>query len=44
MAKLRLIQPLLKADLERRVVLISDDEKEDILVGIEKLFGLVVDE
>lgn len=44
MAKLRLIQPLLKADLERRVTTISDDGKEDILTGLEELFGLIVEE
>ena len=44
MAKLRLIQPLLKADLERCVTTISDDGKEDILNGLEQLFGLIVEE
>lgn len=42
-ARIRLIQPVLKADLVRLVTTISDDGKEEILVGIEDYFGLIYD-
>lgn len=43
-ARLRLIQPVLKADLVRCIGTISDDGKEEVLVGIEMLFGLIPEE
>ncbi|NGP58135.1 hypothetical protein FLT15_10470 [Paenibacillus thiaminolyticus] len=39
-ARIRLVQPILKADLIRHVATISDDGKEEILFGIEEYFGL----
>ncbi len=40
-ARIRLIQPVLKADLIRHIATISDDGKEEILVGVEHYFGLI---
>ena len=44
LARLRLLQPVLKADLVRRIALISDDGKEEMLIGLEEFFGLGVEE
>lgn len=44
LARLRLLQPVLKADLVKRIAIISDDGKEEIFIGLEEFFGLVVEE
>jgi mRNA-degrading endonuclease toxin of MazEF toxin-antitoxin module len=43
-ARMRLMQPVLKADLVRVLTNISSDGKNEILVGIEQYFGLITEE
>jgi mRNA-degrading endonuclease toxin of MazEF toxin-antitoxin module len=43
-ARVRLLQPVLKADLVRCIGRVSDDACEELLVAIEDFFGLTIDE
>ncbi len=43
-ARIRLLQPILKIDLIRCIGQINDDACEDILLAIEEFFGLGIDE
>ena len=42
--RVRLLQPVLKADLVKQVVRISNDASEEILLMIEEYFGLSFDD